>query len=250
VAEAKTDDWFVSIAKRPAARMRIAAFPSPGGGCAAFAQQAKAMPAWLELETLNLPGRQARFDEPFRTDLGGLVAELVDSCAERREPYLFFGYCSGALLAYCVARGLGERGATMPRRLVVGAAKPPHSCDAPSLGDLGSDELWDVLVRHQAVPPDFAARPGAREFVEPVMRADFGLVASYRHVPAPPLPLPVTVLVGDRDEWVTQDDIRGWADYSSMEITVSRLPAGHWFMEEATTASVAVLVSEAAAASA
>jgi surfactin synthase thioesterase subunit len=228
--------------------MRVVAFPHAGGGCASFVRQANDVPTWIDLETLNLPGRQARFGQPLRTDLAALVTELVDSCAGRSEPYLFFGYCSGALLAYCVACGLRERNAPMPRRLVVGSAKPPHLFTAPSLGELDSELLWKVLVRYQAVPPDLAVMPEIRELAEPAVRADFGLVASYRHIPKPSLPVPITVLAGDQDDWITQDDIRAWAQYSTREVVARRLPAGHWFMEEDPAASVAELVAEATAA--
>ncbi len=49
---------------------------------------------------MNLPGRQARFKEPNRTDLGALVADLAaDVLAQPRRPTVLFGYYTGALLA-------------------------------------------------------------------------------------------------------------------------------------------------------
>lgn len=243
----EADDWFVETVPRPDADLIIAAFPGVGGGCAAFAQHARLMPDWLSVATLNLPGHQARFAEPPRTDLDSLTVELAQSCARRSEPYLLFGYCSGALLAYCVARLLHEQQAALPRRLIVGSSWPPHRAQVPPLAGLSSQRLWQVLADYQAVSPALIEHPEFRELSEPVLRADFALVGSYRHTAAPPLPIPVTVLVAEQDRWVTDDDVAPWADYTSAGLTVRRLPAGHWFMEEEPAASAAALIEQAAA---
>lgn len=202
------------------------------------------------MATLNLPGRQARFDEPLRTDLHGLTTELAQWCAQCTEPFLFFGYCSGALLAYCVARLLHAQHAVLPRRLIVGSFQPPHRAQVPSLTGLSSSRLWEILAGHQAVPPALADHPEfaeLRELSEPVLRADFELVGGYRHTSAPPLPIPITVLVGEQDRWISDDDIAAWADYTSAGLSVCRMPGGHWFMEKDPAGSTAALVEQAAA---
>jgi surfactin synthase thioesterase subunit len=247
LAEAAGDEWFVSTARRPDASVTAVAFPHAGGGCAAFAQHAKAMPDWLRLVTLNLPGRQARFSEPLRTDMAALTAELAAYWAPRAERCLFFGYCSGALLAYRVTCLLRDHGATMPRRLVVGAYKPPHLATGESLADLGSQALREVLVENQAVPPQLSSHPEVWELNEPVVRADLALVAGYRQAQDPPLPIPITVLVGEHDRWLAPEDISAWAQYTTRGLDVHRLPTGHWFMQEDPQASAAALVAEAAA---
>lgn len=241
------DDWFIITEPRPEATSNIIAFPNAGGGCASFARHARLMPDWLSMATLNLPGRQARFGEPLRTDLDGLTAELAEWCAQGAEPFLFFGYCSGALLAYCVARLLHAQHAVLPRRLIVGSFQPPDRAQIPSLAGLSSSRLWEILVGYQAVPSAVAENLEFRELSEPVLRADFELIGGYRHTSAPPLPIPVTVLVGEQDRWITDHDVAAWADYTSAGLSVCRLPAGHWFMEEDPAAATAALIEQAAA---
>ena len=206
------------------------------------------MPDWLELVTLNLPGRQARFGQPLRTELGPLTTELAEYWAGRKAPRVFFGYCSGAVLAYSVARALHERGAALPGRLVVGSYKAPHLVAGSPLAGLDPETFWEALVANQAVPPGLAAHDELRKLSEPVLRADLALAAGYGQTSPRPLPIPITVLVGDRDSWLAADDVAAWAQYTTECAEVRHLPAGHWFMEEDPAAAVAVLTAEAAAA--
>lgn len=205
------------------------------------------MPDWLEMVTLNLPGRQARFGEPLRTDIDSLVTELTEYWGNRPAPSILFGYCSGALIAYCVACRMQDCGAAMPKRLVVGSYKPPHCASTGPLADLESDVFWRFLIANNAVPPQVAAHSQFRDLSEAVVRADLALTGGYRHKPRPPLPIPITMLVGDQDRWITPDDVAAWAEYTTQGFELRNLPAGHWFMEEAPAASTAAIIAEAAA---
>lgn len=240
-------EWFVSTTQHPAASVTVAAFPQAGAGCAAFSQHAKAMPDWLELMTLNLPGRQARFSEPVRTDIEALADELALFWANHPKPFLFFGYCSGALIAYRVARQLQERRAMLPRRLVVGSYKAPHLVSSESLSDLDSDQLWTTLAANKAIHPALAEHRTLRVFWEPAIRGDMALVEGYRHVPCEPLPIPITMLSGERDTWITAADAAAWKPYTAQGFAARKLSAAHWFMEEDTAAAAQALIAEAAA---
>lgn len=243
---ATPDDWFVPTSPRPHANLTVFAYPQAGGGCTAFSPQARTMPDWLEMATLSLPGRQARFDEPLCTDLEELTSRLVEYCAKHAGPFMFFGYCAGALLAYSVASGLQAEGLPMPERLVVGSFLPPHRAAATiSFADLDSETFWKILVDNNAISPDLAAHADLRDLSEPAIRADMALTAGYKNVSRPPLKIPITLLTGERDEWLASGDAQGWADYTSAVFDVRMLPAGHWFMEEDPVASVAALVEVA-----
>jgi medium-chain acyl-[acyl-carrier-protein] hydrolase len=241
------DEWFISNTRHPGAAVTIAAFPRAGDGCSAFAKQAKDMPDWLEMVTLNLPGRQARFGEPLRTDIDALTAELTEYWENRPSPSLLFGYCSGSLIAYCVACRMQDRGIAMPRRLVVGSYKAPHCPSPRPLTNLEFYNFWEVLLANHAVPPQISAHSKLRDLSEAVIRADTVLVAGYRHKPRPPLPIPITMLIGDQDRWISSDDIAAWREYTTEGFDVRPLPAGHWFMEEEPVASTAAIIAEAAA---
>lgn len=239
-------EWFVSNTRHPDAAVTIVAFPQAGAGCAAFAQHAKGMPDWLELMTVSLPGRQARFGEPVCTDIEDLSAELASHWANHSRPFLLFGYCSGSLIAYCVARRLQDQKAMLPRRLVVSSYKAPHLVSSGPLAELDSDQFWAALVANNAVSPRYAAVRKLREISEPVIRGDMALVTGYRHVPREPLPIPITVLSGQEDTWITAADVAAWERYTAGGFAVRRLPVGHWLMEASVPVATEALIAEAA----
>lgn len=222
------------------------AIPQAGGGCSAFARHAKMMPDWLELATLSLPGRQDRLAEPLYTDIDVLTADLAGFLSARTAPFLLFGYCSGAVLAYAVACELADRGGPMPEAMIVGSYRPPHRSERTPLAELDSPTFWKVLLEYRAVPPVLAAHPELRKLSEAVIRGDMALIDSYQHKDRPALPVPITVLAGEQDEWLTAGDIDGWARYTAKGFDVRRLPAGHWFMEEDEESAASALIAEAA----
>ena len=246
MTEQANDEWFISNTRHPGAEVTIAAFPRAGDGCAAFAKQAKDMPYWLELVTLNLPGRQARFGEPLRTDIHALTVELTEYWEGRPPPSVFFGYCSGALIAYCVACRMQDLGAAMPRRLVVGSYKAPHCASSRSSANLDFNAFWEVLLSNNAIPSQISSNSELRKVSETVIRGDLALAAGYRHKPRPPLPIPITMLIGDKDSWISSDDVAAWREYTTEGFEVRSLPTGHWFMEENPAASIAAIIAEAA----
>lgn len=207
-----------------------------------------------------------------------------DLLAAARPPYALFGYCSGALLAYLVCRRLTELSASagpppdpgraapgsppdpgwpgsgsraalvpvqaaerppLPERLLVGSfAAPDVALLLRRLPSLPSWLFWEQLIELGGVPAEVAEREALRPILEPALRADFGMLAGYRHVPAPPLPVPVTVLYGARDRSVSRGGLLGWRRQSVHRPSLRELDASHWLAEEAPDRLAAAIIEE------
>lgn len=235
--------WFVRAATREDARARVYVFPHVGGGPGSVASLAEAFPETVEPWALNLPGRQARFEEPPRTDLEPLVAELAaDLASAGGPPYrAFLGYCGGALLAYLTAR------LSPPDRLCVGSFAAPDVALVPRRLHLLPGELfWDVVLAQGGVPPELT-RQELRPVFESAIRADFALCASYFHRRTEPLAVPITVLRGSHDDELSRGSVLGWRRHSTAGLDVRELDTGHWLVDEAP-ARVAQCVAECVSA--
>lgn len=241
--------WFVTLDRRPDAAVTLFAFPHAGAGATAFADCARRLSPEVELRALNLPGRQARLREPPRTELEPLVGELAGhvqaSLGDR--PYALFGYCSGALLAFLVARRLRSAGAPPARRLLVASYFPPDRVvTVPRLDDMPADEFWATIRSLGGMPEALLALDGYREVFEPALRADFGLLARYRYRPEAPLDLPLTAVGGRGDDGLGSDELAGWARQTAAEFSLRLLVAGHWLLEQCPDRLAALLGHELA----
>jgi surfactin synthase thioesterase subunit len=237
--------WFVALRPSSEARSRLVVFPHAGGGPASLAALVPLLAPDIEPWSLNLPGRQARLAEPARTDLAPLVADLAaDLAAAMRPPYALFGYCSGALLAYLVCRRLNELGHP-PSRLLPGSFAAPDIATVPRRLHLLPTELfWQRLIDYGGIPPELAQREELRPVLEPALRADFGLLASYRHVPGPPFATPITVLYGKRDTSLTRGGLLGWRRQTRQRPALREIAASHWLVDDAPAEVAAALTED------
>jgi surfactin synthase thioesterase subunit len=235
-------DWFVPLADGPGPR--LFAFPHAGAGSARLSGFAKAVAPDLSVWAANLPGRQARLEESPPTNLDALVDQLADRLLDLAHgPYALFGYCGGALLALLVARALRDRGAPDPAALVVVSFEAPDISWRPTgIANLPSHRLWARLVEDGGVAPDLVLDERLRLVAEPSVRADFALLADYRHIGAPPLDCPVTVCFGTEDvsprgAWL------GWRRQTTRPLRLQSVPGGHWLLEESTAELAAAVVA-------
>ncbi|MDL4775355.1 MULTISPECIES: thioesterase II family protein [Thermomonosporaceae] len=214
--------------------VRLFGFPNVGAGPTAFAGLARRLPARVEMWGVALPGREARFTEPPRTELAPLVAELAAALLPHTDhPYALFGYCSGALLAYLVARRLADLGAPDPVRLVVADYPPPHlrNRTPDALLPLESGAFWDRLIENGGIPEQIVQLKDLREVFEPAFRADYRLLAQYEHRPGPPVRSPITSLTGGRDPRAGHD-AAGWGRHSDGGVDQERIGHHKWILTE------------------
>jgi surfactin synthase thioesterase subunit len=224
-------DWFIPLADPSRARAHVYALPQAGAGATAFVGCSDLLAPDVAVWGLNLPGRQARFTEPPCSELEPLVCKLSDAVG-RADPWLLFGYCSGALLAFLVARRLRATGRPLPTGLIVASYPAPDLAKPPTaLHTLPPDEFWREVISYRGVPDTVAAQPDFRDIFEPALRADYELLAGYRYADEPPLAVPVTVLVGDRDPVLLPADVQAWRRHTDAAFEVRTVPGGHWLLD-------------------
>ncbi|HST47698.1 thioesterase II family protein [Jatrophihabitans sp.] len=239
--------WFTA-GSNPAAATRVFLFPFAGGNASAFLPWQASFGPGLELRVAQLPGRGIRlFDAPV-ADLAELTGELARAVAELADrPFLFFGHSVGALLAFETARRLRRTGRPAPVRLWVSGAEGPQTrLLHRHLHQLEEAELIEALREYNGTDSEMLANQELMQLVLPGVRADFALSERYLYRPEPPLDLPISVLLGDSDEFVEPDRAAGWAAETSRPITVHRFPGDHFFLNEHQQA-IATLIADSAA---
>lgn len=184
-----------------------------GYGATFWRPVANRLPDQLELRAVRLPGRESRYGESPYVVAQAAAGEIVDNLltdplvADRRVSLV--GLCSGAVIAFEVARELARRGASgLPDRLVLAdrvhpSVQPPFVPMHP----LASAELFERLVTDELLPPDVAGDPAVFELFEPTWRADLELIEQYAYTPAPALSCSIVAIATA----ARRDGARRWA---------------------------------------
>jgi medium-chain acyl-[acyl-carrier-protein] hydrolase len=235
-------EWFVPLADGTTGDTHVAAIPQAGGGCATFAPIADLLAPQVTVWGANLPGRQARFLEPPCTDLDVLLDRLAADYPAPRGRTVLFGYCSGALLAFLLARRLRARGGPHPAALVVASYPAPDVAQPPrTLHEAESDRFWPEILALGGVPAPVAGQPDFREIFEVGLRADYALLADYVFVEEPPLPIPVIAVHGTDDPMLRGERVDGWSRHTAGPFRSVATPGDHWILDNALDGVAEVL---------
>ncbi|MDR7275581.1 thioesterase II family protein [Catenuloplanes atrovinosus] len=218
----------------------LVCFPWAGAGARPFRLWRPVLPDGLAMSVARLGGREDRVADAPPTEWSAVVSELVDAL-DVTGPFVFFGHCLGALLAYEVVLERRRRGLALPAALLVVG-------DAPSIS--GGPPVTDVAAAARASGAmDSRILDNADVFAlfEPVLRADFHLATTYRRGDDPALPMPIDAFVASaRPE--ERAGLDGWAAETAERFRVimieseSLYPSGAW-----TSFGAAVAASATAA---
>jgi medium-chain acyl-[acyl-carrier-protein] hydrolase len=207
------------------------------------------MRADVELYSIQLPGRDGRLGEAPQSNLVTLIEALAEGLAPRLvAPYALFGHSLGALIAYELVRQQRRRGAHLPVRLFVSARRAPQVPNPePSCHQLPEDAFVEALVqRYNGIPQAVLAEPELMRLFLPILRADFALMETYQHVPEDPLDQAITVFGGAGDQTVSRADLEPWKETTRGECDIHMMPGGHFFLQTAQAALLAVIARKLA----
>ena len=211
--------------------------PYAGGAAAVYREWPNAVPAWLRIAPLHLPGRGVRHDEALMPDWASLIERLiVDLRAHLDRPFALFGHSLGALIAFELAHALKQRFDVEPRWLgVSGSPAPSHHAAETHWLTCAEQDVLDELKAFGQTAPDLLAN---REFVElivPVVRNDFHLYGTWQAPRAGArmaLECPIHVFGGLQDE-TTRDTstLDAWRNETRGHFSRSTFDGGHFFVD-------------------
>ncbi|MEU3529465.1 alpha/beta fold hydrolase [Streptomyces sp. NPDC038707] len=230
-------DWIQSVAA-PDAVARVVCLPRAGGSARDFDRWRTSLGARIELAAIQLPGRLDRFGEQPLNDLHRIAEEVGAALTTLPpRPYVLFGDCMGALVAFETACVLRRLGAAPPACLVVASYPAPDRMRTERrYSDGSAEDLRKRLREVGGVPPAVLDEDELFELMLPMLRADFEAFESYRYRRTDPLPSAVHALVGAEDPYVTVADLDGWRRHTTGEFTARALPGGHFFLHESDAA--------------
>jgi medium-chain acyl-[acyl-carrier-protein] hydrolase len=190
-----------------------------------------------EIVMVELPGRNARFNEKPMTDLvliARKIAQALDVAGYLRSsiPLIFFGHSFGAMLATNVARILKREKNFSPKYLVVSGAIPLHMREGRPKYTVDNDEdLLQSLVSMGGVTKEMASNRDTMAQFLPALRADYLAVDKYKYSEDEPLTCPILALGGEDDARVPASEMPEWGKFTTGTFSHKIFPGGHFFLK-------------------
>jgi surfactin synthase thioesterase subunit len=148
---------------------------------------------------------------------------------------VIFGHSMGSLLGFEVARALRSRGRPGPAHLLMSGLRAPQLLGRGAMLHTLPDAAFvqEVHSRYGGIPePLLQDREYMKLFI-PLLRADIGLIETYRYSPQAPLDTPLSAWGGAADRLITRDDLTLWRDQTTSAFSCTLFPGGHFFVNTA-----------------
>lgn len=243
---AVSSDWFACPRPNPTADLRLFCFPYAGGGRMVFRDWPERLPANVEVNIAQLPGRWPRLNEEPFTEQTALVRALSQSLVPYLDkPIAFFGHSLGAIISFELARTLRRERSLEPIYLLVSGSPAPQLSELkPRTYDLPEPELIEELRRLNGTPKTVLEDSELMHLMLPILRADFAVSQTYAYSTEPPLKCPISVFGGLQDRDVTRDLLEAWREQTTGAFSVRMLPGDHFFLHTATTSLLTAISEE------
>ncbi|PWJ23316.1 surfactin synthase thioesterase subunit [Branchiibius hedensis] len=204
----------------------VYAFPQAGAGAAAVRPLCADLGWPAATAAVRLPGREARLDEAPLTDLAMLsdgACEAIVAHARGRRVTLL-GHCSGAVIAFEVARRLDP---SCLSRLVVSAHCSPSDIVRRGVWRWPTPKLVDLVSCEGRIPAEVMADDELLELVVPAIRADYQALETYQVDEGAAVDADVIAVVGYEDHLLSAEQLRGWSRHARGRFTVHVVPGPH-----------------------
>jgi surfactin synthase thioesterase subunit len=208
------------------------------------------LPAWVQLVPVELPGHGARIAEPCVESFEALVEKLCqEHAAVSNGPYALYGHSMGGLLAHGMIAHWRQQSRRLPEVLFASASPAPACRDPDYFADKSTDaKLIAELRKQDGTPREVFEDAEMLRITLDCLRADYRVCAGYRHRVAPPLPVPIHVFAGRRDD-IEEARILAWESETSVRFSVQWFDGGHFFIRQHEATLLSALASDLQAVS-
>jgi medium-chain acyl-[acyl-carrier-protein] hydrolase len=198
-----------------------------------FRTWADNLPPFIELYTIQLPGREERFKEAPFTHISPLVETLTPVLRPYLDiPFAFFGHSMGALISFELARQLRAQQAPVPVHLFISGRRAPQIRDRnPLMHTLPQDEFLAELRYLNGTPNQVLENAELMQLFLPTLRADFSVCGTYTYLSEPPLDCSISVFGGLEDTAETSDLLESWMLQTRSNFSLQMLPGDHFFVQ-------------------
>jgi surfactin synthase thioesterase subunit len=230
-------------------RITLFCLPHAGGGASAYRRLAMALRPEIDLQPVQLPGREELAHLSAIEDAAVLVDVLGTALLPVLDrPFGLFGHSLGAAMAAELVAWFAAAGAPRPELLVASARTGDFRAGEISRRDragamLDDRELLSGMMRLGGTARAVLDDEQLRALVLRVLRNDMRMAGTYR--PSfDRLTVPVIACGGTEDVSVPIPQLASWQHRTAQRFRFCLFPGGHFYLYEQSQAMAEVILAE------
>lgn len=226
-----TSSWVLRSQPNSRAELRLFCLPHAGGDTWVFHDWQRALPPYVEVCPIRLPGRGSRMTEQPYDDLGALIEALADGMSDSLDmPFAIFGLSMGALIAFELSRRLQRILGRSPALLCVASCRAPQLFNFhPAISHLSPYVMMDALQHRFGAGAGVAGNQDLMDLMLPVLRADLSMCEAYQYIDTTRLECPIAAYAGTHDAWLDMLSVGAWQKTTSGAFLHHAIPGDHFF---------------------
>jgi surfactin synthase thioesterase subunit len=229
--EAISDAWVQRYHPNDHARLRLICFPYAGGRASIFRSWAENLPSYIDVCSIQLPGREERLSEPPYRRLEPLVEAVTTAMIPYLDrPFAFYGHSMGALVSFEVARRLRNVYGHHPVAMYLAAFRSPQMPNPNIKIYHLPTEVFKVVLRADGIAETILRSDELMQLMLPTLRADYEVCDTYEYRVEPPLNCPFYLYCGTEDIRIRESDMAGWPAHTLGTSLMTMVPGSHLFL--------------------
>lgn len=226
--------WFFQTKIFEDANMNLFLFPYAGGNATSYVKWKRYLSGQYSMYPILYPGRGKRVNEMFAESVVEMARFFVDDNSELFEtPFVLFGHCTGAVIAFEVCKYLENKYGKNPMGLIISCGASPDipifEVDAKKLSD---EEFLQLLIDTNRMDQSTAQLANFREYYLPIIKKDFIMAQNYACDTETKIDCPIDTIIALDDEMITAEQIRGWKKYTNGRVRSREVTGGHYYFEK------------------
>ncbi|RBL90382.1 thioesterase II family protein [Chitinophaga flava] len=213
-------------------KINLVCFPFAGGNIYSYDEFTKFLPDYINLITIEYPGRGSRIGEDLINDMEVLIEDLLVQfkALTIEGPYVIYGHSMGAVVSYLMVRKILENQLEAPLAVfLTGAGSIVNGWQAPIRYNLSREDFIKSLALLGGLPEEILGNSDFMEFYVPIFRADIEALEKCRYKETTPFNIPMYVVTG-KEENVSPQQALLWKNETTADFEYTQLPGQHFFI--------------------